>query len=239
MIQKMSPTEITSKQFKKLMKSPFRTKVNYNCVTEPNEDLQIQEQDDKCHLTVNLNNKFSYDSPTRKNRTLKQATTLEKVTLGPNSASQFESKTGLFKGLSPSLKAITHLNNGDNESNLPEGITSVRKFEPIAETPEQFIAVVTKRYQKESFDPIKSPHASSYLTRVDKIREETAKTQMEQVHIETQAPKIFKPQISMNDRRLASHASLNKHTGIDGNTLVISPSRNSKKSPSTLSHGSF
>ena len=62
---------------------------------------------------------------------------------------------------------------------------------------------------------------------------------MEQVFIETHAPKIFKPQISMNDRRLASHASLNKHTGIDGNTLVISPSGRSKKSPSTLSHGSF
>ena len=40
------------------MKTPFRTKMNYNCVTEPNEDLQIQEHDEKCHLTVNLNNKF-------------------------------------------------------------------------------------------------------------------------------------------------------------------------------------
>ena len=33
----MSPTEITGKEFKKLMKSPFRTKANYNVITEKKE----------------------------------------------------------------------------------------------------------------------------------------------------------------------------------------------------------
>ena len=37
----MSPTEITSKQYKKLMKSPFRTKANYHCVTEQDDALEV------------------------------------------------------------------------------------------------------------------------------------------------------------------------------------------------------
>lgn len=85
--------------------------------------------------------------------------------------------------------------------------------------------MVTKRYQKEGLDGIKSPHASSYLERVDQIREETARTQMEHPGLDpTQDPRLLNPQQSFLNRRLASHASLNKKEGIEANTLVISPS---------------
>ena len=116
---------------------------------------------------------------------------------------------GLNKNISksPSLQELGSSN--ENETVLIHGVASVKDLQSMKrdisngfEPPEEFTKLVTRLYQKNAEEGHNNAHTSSYLERVDQIREESARTQMQFA-----VSKFEK--IESNNNHSAMHSNIN------------------------------